>query len=288
MTLILILIALVAGVTLYDYFSQGAWAQVTSDQRNDVVFEQRNQEYGAYVLRKDYSKLILIIMGSFILILGLTFGTVAYYQSKPEDEQVVAKKDNSQFVEVAPPMEEEVPPPPKELVPPPPPLEERVAFVPPVVTNLPTEDPVFLQDPDAAKVGKENQQGNGDPFVVTPDPTPDPVPDPPKPDEPAMFVDEEAVFPGGTAAMNAYIQNNLVYPQVAIENNIQGKCYLKFVVSVDGSISQVTVVRGVTGCPECDKAALKVVKSMPAWKPGKLNGRSTSSWFQLPINFTLE
>ena len=288
MTLILILIALVAGVTLYDYFSQGAWAQVTSDQRNDVVFDHRNQEYGAYVLRKDYSKIILVIMGSLILILGLTFGTVAYYQSLPEDLEINAKKDNSQFVEVAPPMEEEVPPPPKELVPPPPPLEERVAFTPPVVTNLPVEDPPFIQQEDAPKAGKEDQQGNGDPFANTPDPGPDPVPDPPKPDEPAMFVDEEAVFPGGPAAMNAYIVNNLVYPQVAIENNIQGKCYLKFVVSVDGSISQVTIVRGVTGCPECDKAALKVVKSMPAWKPGKLNGRSTASWFQLPINFTLE
>jgi TonB family protein len=88
--------------------------------------------------------------------------------------------------------------------------------------------------------------------------------------------------------MMAYIQNNLVYPQVAIENGIQGKCYLKFVVSVDGSISQVTVVRGVVGCKECDNAALKVVKSMPAWKPGKNNGRSVASWFQLPINFTLE
>lgn len=288
MTLILILIALVAGVTLYDYFSQGAWAQVTSDQRNDVVFEQRNQEYGAYVLRKDYSKLILIILGSFILILGLTFGTVAYYQSRPEDKEVKAKKDNSQFVPVAPPIEEEVPPPPKELVPPPPPLEERVAFVPPVVTNLPAEDPVFLQDPDAAKVGKEEQKGNGDPFANTPDPGPDPGPDPVVPDEPLTFVEEEATFPGGTAAMNAYIVNNLVYPQIAIENNLQGKCYLKFVVSVDGSISQVTVVRGVQGCPECDKAALKVVKSMPNWKPGKNNGRSVASWFQLPINFTLE
>ena len=288
MTLILILIALVAGVTLYDYFSQGAWAQVTSDQRNDVVFEQRNQEYGAYVLRKDYSKLILIIMGSFILILGLTFGTVAYYQSRPEDEKITAKKDDSQFVEVAPPMEEEVPPPPKELVPPPPPLEERVAFTPPVVTNLPVEDPPFIQTDDAPKTGKEDQKGNGDPFVVTPDPGPDPVADPVKPDEPAMFVDEEAVFPGGVAAMQKYISENIVFPEIARENNIQGKCYLKFVVSVDGSISQVSIVRGVPGCPECDKAAIKVVKNMPPWKPGKLNGRSTASYFQLPINFALE
>lgn len=288
MTVILILIALVAAVTLYDYFSQGAWAQVTSDTRNSVVFEERNKEYGAYVLRRNYNKVLLIILGSLMLVLGLTFGSIAFYQNLPEEEEIEVKKDNSQFVQVAPPIEEEVPPPPKEITPPPP-LEERVAFTPPVVTNLPVEDPPFIQQEDAPKAGKEDQKGETgfvDPNPGGGDPIPDP--EPTKPAEPEMFVDEEAEFGGGQAAMMSYIQKNLVYPQVAIENDIQGKCYLRFVVGADGSISNVQVVRGLAGCPECDKAAQKVIRDMPKWKPGKLNGRSVASYYSIPINFALE
>jgi hypothetical protein len=112
----------------------------------------------------------------------------------------------------------------------------------------------------------------------------------PAPDHGALetFVDEEAEFPGGYPAMMAWIQNNLVRPETAIENNVQGKCFLRFVVSVDGSISSVTVTKGVPDCPECDKAAVKAMNSMPNWKPGKLNGRSVASYASIPINFAMD
>lgn len=285
MIVIYVLIALVAGVTLFDYFAAGKWARVTSDARNEVVFEHRNQEYGAYVLRRDYNKVIMIIIASLILVLGSMAGTFYYYSNLPEEEEIIVKKDNSQFVQVAPPIEEDIPPPPKET--PPPPMEERVAFTPPVVTNLPVEDPPFIQVDDAPKAGKDDQKGEVG-FVDPPggDPTPDP--DPPKPVEPATFVEEEAEYNGGYAAMMAFIQKNLVYPQVAIENGIQGKCYLRFVVNLDGSISGVQVQRGVAGCPECDKAAMKVIREMPRWKPAKNGGKNTASYYSIPINFALE
>jgi TonB family protein len=86
----------------------------------------------------------------------------------------------------------------------------------------------------------------------------------------------------------AFIQKNLVFPETAIENNIQGKCFLRFVVSINGTISNVTVTKGVPDCPECDKAAIKAIKAMPKWKPGILNGRSVSSYCSIPINFATE
>jgi TonB family protein len=103
-----------------------------------------------------------------------------------------------------------------------------------------------------------------------------------------QFVDEEAEFPGGYQAMMAFIYKNLKYPETAIENNVQGKCYLRFVVSLSGTISNITVTKGVPDCPECDKAAIKVIEAMPNWKPGKLNGLIVSSHCPIPIIFAIE
>ena len=108
------------------------------------------------------------------------------------------------------------------------------------------------------------------------------------PGEPEIFVDEEAEFPGGYLAMMAWIQNNLVYPEIAIKNQLQGKCFLRLVISVDGSISSVTVIKGVPDCPECDKESIKAIRSMPNWKPGKLDGRSVASYCIIPINFAVD
>lgn len=102
------------------------------------------------------------------------------------------------------------------------------------------------------------------------------------------IVDEPAEFPGGIGAMKQYIKDNLVYPLTAKENSIQGKCYLRFVVNGDGSISDVKVARGVADCPECDKEAIRVIKSMPNWKPGTSNGVIVKSYYTLPIAFVMD
>jgi TonB family protein len=105
--------------------------------------------------------------------------------------------------------------------------------------------------------------------------------------EPEVFVDDEAEFPGGYPAMMAWIQKNLVFPKTAIENGVQGKCILRFVVSDNGTIFSVQVTKGVPDCSDCDKAAIKAIKSMPNWKPAKLNGRSVSSYCSIPVNFEI-
>ena len=84
-----------------------------------------------------------------------------------------------------------------------------------------------------------------------------------------------------------YLAENIKYPQTAVEMGLEGKCYLQFVVSENGYISNVRVKKGVTDCPECDQEAIRVVKSMPKWTPGKVNGKAVNSTFSLPVSFKL-
>ena len=287
MAVILAIIALVALVTLYDYFSARTWQQVTSDTRNDIVFEGRNQEYGAYVLRTEYDKRLMLIMFSLLAVIGLSYGTYIVIKNLPEEKLPPPPVDTSQFTVQAPPVEEDVPPPPPEE--PPPPMEKTVAFTPPVVVDIPVEDQIPIQEDmeDTKADTKTNETDNVSWEAPVNGPTDTKEVEEKEP-EIYTYVDEDPEFPGGYAAMMAFIQKNFNYPQVAIENNIQGKCYVKFVVKVDGTVSSVQVERGIAGCPECDKEAVRVVRMMPGWRAGKVNGKSVSTLYRLPINFALE
>lgn len=101
------------------------------------------------------------------------------------------------------------------------------------------------------------------------------------------FVDEPADFPGGREALLKYLSDNIVYPDRALKNRIQGKCYITFVVSDEGKVEYVTVKKGVTDCPECDAESVKAIKKMPMWTPGKINGKNVNSIFSLPVTFKL-
>jgi protein TonB len=286
MEVIIAIILLVAGITLYDYFSARSWQQVTSDIRNEIVFDGRNREYGAYVLRTEYDKRLMLIMFSLLAVIGLSYGTYIVIKNLPEEKLPPPPVDTSQFTVQAPPVEEDVPPPPPEE--PPPPMEKTVAFTPPVVVDIPVEDQIPIQeDMEDTKASTETNETDNVSFEFQPE-TPQVKEVEEKEPEIYTYVDEDPEFPGGYASMMAFIQKNFNYPQVAIENNIQGKCYVKFVVKGDGSVSGVQVERGIAGCPECDKEAVRVVRMMPGWKPGKVNGKSVSTLYRLPINFALE
>jgi TonB family protein len=101
------------------------------------------------------------------------------------------------------------------------------------------------------------------------------------------YADQHAEFPGGIEVLKAYVDTNLNIPEIAIQNGIQGKCYLQFIVSAKGNISNVKVIRGIPNCPECDQEAIRVVKAMPIWVPGKINGKPVNSRFYLPVSFKL-
>ena len=94
------------------------------------------------------------------------------------------------------------------------------------------------------------------------------------------------MFPGGDAALMSYLANNIHYPTVAAENGVQGRVVVGFVVERDGSITDVSVLRGVD--PSLDREAMRVVKSMPRWTPGKQNGSAVRVKYQVPVAFRLQ
>ncbi|MNK00396.1 Gram-negative bacterial tonB protein [compost metagenome] len=100
-------------------------------------------------------------------------------------------------------------------------------------------------------------------------------------------VDEPADFPGGRAALNKFLAENMRYPQNAMELGLQGKCYLQFIVTETGEITNIRVKKGVIDCPECDQEAIRLMKSMPKWIPAKSYGKNVSSLFTLPVKFKL-
>lgn len=106
-----------------------------------------------------------------------------------------------------------------------------------------------------------------------------------KKEEIFTVVEEMPQFPGGESEKIKFIQKNLVFPQSAIKNNTYGKCFLKFIVNKDGHISDISILKGVANCSECDEEAKRVVSIMPNWIPGKQNGIAVATYYNIPFNF---
>ena len=100
------------------------------------------------------------------------------------------------------------------------------------------------------------------------------------------MVEQMPQFQGGNTELLKYISKNVRYPAIAQENGIEGRVIVRFVVEKDGTIGEVQVVKGVDA--SLDKEAVRVVKTLPQWVPGKQNGRSVRVWFTLPVTFRLE
>ena len=101
-----------------------------------------------------------------------------------------------------------------------------------------------------------------------------------------MVVEKMPSFPGGVGALMKFLASHIKYPELAKESGIQGRVFINFVVEPDGSIDHVKVLRGIGG--GCDEEAVRVVKSMPKWIPGKQRGKPVRVSFNLPVKFTLE
>lgn len=104
-------------------------------------------------------------------------------------------------------------------------------------------------------------------------------------DEVYSVYDVAPQFPGGQDAMMKFLANNLIYPDIAKEENQQGTIYITFIVEKDGSLSGIKILRGVSAA--LDEEALRVVKKMPKWKPGKVAGQIVRCQYNLPIKFKL-
>jgi protein TonB len=124
--------------------------------------------------------------------------------------------------------------------------------------------------------------------VVTEEPVEVAPPDLPIEEAPPIFdiVEVMPEFPGGQEAMLKFLSSNIVYPTEMVDAGVQGKVYVEFIVRQDGSITDARVLRGVAG--PLDKEAIRVVKTMPKWMPGRQNGKPVDCRYRLPIAFHLD
>ena len=251
---------------------------------DEIVFEHRNKTYGAYVLRKLYNKHLMrsVILGVIILLAGLAYPLASSYYAQKRSKYI-EKEATASFMDMDKPKEEAPPPPPP---PPPPPAElvEKVKFVAPVVT---TEDVVedaniFNQD-ELAQTTNEAVTVQEEVADIK---APEVIDVPEEKKEVFTIVEEMPSYPGGEAERNKFLADNIVYPQQATENGIQGTVYVSFVVDSKGNVTDVKILRGIGG--GCDEEALRVVKMMPKWHPGKQNGKQVRVLFNMPIYFKLQ
>jgi TonB family protein len=133
----------------------------------------------------------------------------------------------------------------------------------------------------------ESKQSIEDEFkeMTSPPPPPPPVSEDTEP-APFVVVEEMPMFPGGEAALLEYIRENTQYPEVAKENNVQGKVIVRFCVTSKGTVDQISVLKGVD--PELDEEAKRVVSTLPPFRPGRQDGKPVPVWFMVPITFTLK
>lgn len=251
---------------------------------DEVVFENRNKSYGAYLLRKSYDQhLAKALLGS-LLLMFVAFG-ILYLLSmiRPSIQPAIEKVISIDPTKVIRQIEYilDVPPPQiggaannsfnqiqivrDHLVP------QRIE--PPVISSAPVSS--GLQQGLGSSTGLINGGITDLPVV----------PVEPIITEPTGFADVMPSFDGGKDAMDEYIRKELIYPKQAIENAIEGKVIVSFVVLADGSITQVKILRGIGFGTE--EEAIRVVSNMPKWIPGKLEGKNHPVRLQLPLFFQL-
>ena len=258
-----------------------SWMNVLQDLRNNLVFADRNKEYGAYELRQDYNRRLGLAMLSAVIFFALVVGTPFVVskigpKEKEADKVQVVDVNLELFQEEQP----DEPPPPPEVIPPPQPQIETVQFVAVEAADEPVEAPPPTQeDLKETTAGQTTQEGQ----KID-------APPPPPPVEEVTYdlaaVQEQPEFQGGMAQMYGYLKKNIKYPDMEFDAGIQGKVYVEFVVEKDGSVEDVSVRRGVS--PGLDKEALRAVRSMPKWSPGKMNGKAVKVRFTIPVDFKLQ
>lgn len=270
-----------------------------SNEWSDIVFNGRNQKYGAYQLRRGTSKrnvwaMVFVAAVAAVAYLGLAAynsyqaAQKAKFEAEMEASIIETKKQAKVEKKTETPKVEQ-----KQVVEK---VKSSIAFTPPVIkkdSEVKPEEEMKTQDElkeTKTAIGAFDVKGNDDAGGTVLKAVEDiAAPEPPKQQEEEQnkifeVVEQQPSFPGGS--VNGWLAEHIKYPVVAAENGIQGRVVVQFVVEKDGSVSQVKVVRGVD--PSLDKEAQRVISSMPKWIPGKQNGVSVRSRFTVPVTFRLQ
>ncbi|MEN9918936.1 MAG: hypothetical protein RL662_1372 [Bacteroidota bacterium] len=271
---------------------------LNSSEWRDIIFEGRNKNYGAYQLRESSSKRHIVAFAISIVFVTVLAAMPAFLDAvKPKDDNLGGVDDAFELSNLNNP-EEKVPEEDiirQETAPPPPPLKATIQFTPPVIT----EDSKVAEDKEMKSIEELNEKKDIQISIATVDGTNDKnavdiaelkehkvIVEEKEPEKPFVSVEQMPQFPGGDSELMKFIGSNLKYPTIAAENGIEGRVVIRFVVSSDGTVKDVQVVRALD--PSCDKEAVRVVKSMPKWVPGKQNGRNVPVYYTLPVLFKLQ
>jgi len=268
---------------------------LTSQEWCDIVFEGKNKEYGAYNIRRTTSERHLIaLIAVFIIAILIAFlptlikkvvETTRSFSEGLTEKTVLAELEDINDEKI----EEII----KPEAPPPPPLKSTIKFTAPIITSSEdmTEDAAMKSQDDLLAtdltISIADIQGTDDDDaidirdlqenkVITQEET----------EVIHRVVEQQPEFPGGMQELNAYLKKRIQYPQLAAENGIQGTTYIEFVVTKDGTVDQVTVK--ASSHPLLDKEAVRLVKTLPKWIPGKINGKGVACYYIIPIVFVLQ
>ena len=265
----------------------------------DLVFEGRNKAYGAYRLRKSTTKRNILAMVAVVLLLIVAFIILTVQKFVDEQRAKVAMTQVAELTNYDQPKkkaevkQKKVEVEPERVVER---VKSSIKFTAPVIKKdeevkpdeeLKTQDELMSTKTAIGTFDvKGNDDANGE-ILKAKDVIAEPEP-PKHEEENKVFdiVEQQPLFPGGPAALMKYLSENTKYPVVAQENGVQGRVTVQFVVEKDGSISDVHVLRGVD--PSLDKEAVRVVKSMPRWTPGKQNGITVRVNYRVPVLFRLQ
>ena len=264
----------------------------------DLVFEGRNQNYGAYQLRKETSKrniwsIIFVVLLAILLYLGLTLENMVEAHRTVENTQIVEVtnlRDKKKEVKVE--RKEEIKLEPERIVEK---VKSSIKFTAPVIKKdnlVNEEEEIKLDEIEKSNkaIGAFTVEGTdevGSEVLKIRDEIAQS--EPPKTTEDTMIfevVEQRPSFPGGDAALMSWLSQNIKYPLVAAEMAIQGRVIVQFVVEKDGSITDVKVAKSVD--PSLDKEAARVIKSMPHWIPGRQNGSPVRVRYTVPVTFKLQ
>lgn len=286
---------------------------LSSKEWTDIIFEGKNKEFGAYELRKKsngrHNKAMLwTIIGLVVLLIaGFAWSRYSDYKAAEAEEQArLEALEQQRLAELEAEMEEveeeeeEVNQMKEEEIP-----EEPQALAEEILNTEKFTEFIQVKDEEATQVKTDEEarqsetalghvdfsDGTDDVEVVREYKNEVIVEEKievPKEEENKVFTSVEQMpqFPGGEAELLKWISSHIKYPQMAAENGVQGRVVIQFVVTKTGAIGEVKVARGKD--PDLDKEAVRVVKSLPKFNPGKMNGQPVNVWYTLPVNFKLQ
>lgn len=281
---------------------------LSSKEWTDLIFEGKNKEYGAYKLRESSDRrhnmaLLWTIVG--LCVVGVCVWLYSIYADyRAEQARIEAEKlaqiEQEQMQDLVVDIEEEIPEE-NEMVQEieiPEALPEEILNTEKFTEFLVVENDKEIEQVKTDEEIKETETAVGhtdfdqgtddlnidrehiDEIIVE-----EKKPEPPK-NQVFESVEQMPQFPGGEGELLKWIGSHIKYPTMAMENNVQGRVVVRFVVTRDGTVGEVQVLRSKD--PDLDREAVRVVKSLPKFIPGKMNGQAVNVWYTLPVNFKLQ